>query len=310
MLEPRTGDLLVNHALYFSRFSSLASLDLLFFLSAALPSGPSLEPCRSTYVLSLSLYSALGFKVVMDYSSTSGYRAKGTQGDREAEDFQVSNDDAAVAQRQLEKKQLEDKHRLLEGNVAGRKKRRSKEAKLGNLLKYNAWLTRRSPDMLEGVRRFNEQDVEVKKRFYTRDMSRIVVYNTNFDLRKLERHLLSVMPPSPLPLEELPEVCRDTQIEYSDQVMKLAGSLLFPLFSEALGLKPNHLGDIDCDKGLRFAAHYAPACPQPDPTMGIPKHTDAGFLIVVLQNDIGGLQMLHQDQWVYVPPTPDTLVIN
>ncbi|GKD00631.1 hypothetical protein Tco_1170905 [Tanacetum coccineum] len=31
-----------------------------------------------------------------------------------------------------------------EGNVAGRKKRRSKEAKLGNLLKYKAWLTRRS----------------------------------------------------------------------------------------------------------------------------------------------------------------------
>ncbi|GKE92656.1 1-aminocyclopropane-1-carboxylate oxidase homolog 1-like protein [Tanacetum coccineum] len=118
------------------------------------------------------------------------------------------------------------------------------------------------------------------------------------------------MPPSPPPLEELPEVCSDTQIEYSNQVMKLADSLLFSLFSEALGLKPNHLGDIDCDKGLRFAAHYAPACPQPDPTMGIPKHTNVGFLIVVLQNDIGGLQMLHQDQWVYVPLTPDTLVIN
>ncbi|GKB78233.1 hypothetical protein Tco_0945128, partial [Tanacetum coccineum] len=32
-----------------------------------------------------------------------------------------------------------------EGNVAGRKKMRSKEAKLRNLLKYKAWLTRRSP---------------------------------------------------------------------------------------------------------------------------------------------------------------------
>ncbi|GJR51387.1 hypothetical protein Tco_1401908 [Tanacetum coccineum] len=31
-----------------------------------------------------------------------------------------------------------------EGNVAERKKRRSKEAKLENLLKYKAWLTRRS----------------------------------------------------------------------------------------------------------------------------------------------------------------------
>ncbi|GKA58810.1 hypothetical protein Tco_0758123 [Tanacetum coccineum] len=32
-----------------------------------------------------------------------------------------------------------------EGNVAGRKKRRSKKAKLENLLNYKAWLTRRSP---------------------------------------------------------------------------------------------------------------------------------------------------------------------
>ncbi|GJT80477.1 hypothetical protein Tco_1054819 [Tanacetum coccineum] len=78
---------------------------------------------------------------------------QGAQGNHEAEVFQVSNDDAAVAQRWLEDKQLEkkDKHRLLgkgagkEGNVAGRKKRRSKEAKLKNLLKYKAWLTRRSP---------------------------------------------------------------------------------------------------------------------------------------------------------------------
>ncbi|GKE48726.1 hypothetical protein Tco_1479984, partial [Tanacetum coccineum] len=53
----------------------------------------------------------------------------GAQGNRETEDFRVSNDDAAGK----------------EGNVAGRKKRRSKEAKLRNLLKYKAWLTRRSP---------------------------------------------------------------------------------------------------------------------------------------------------------------------
>nr|GFD55097.1 zinc finger, CCHC-type [Tanacetum cinerariifolium] len=34
---------------------------------------------------------------------------QGAQGDREAEVFQVSNDDTAVAQRRLEDKQLEEK---------------------------------------------------------------------------------------------------------------------------------------------------------------------------------------------------------
>ncbi|KAL7610856.1 hypothetical protein Lser_V15G13976 [Lactuca serriola] len=169
-------------------------------------------------------------------------------------------------------------------------------------------------DVLQGVRRFHEQDVEVKKQFYTRDNTRTVVYNSNFDLytspsANWRDTFFSFMAPSPPPPEELPEVCRDIQIEYSKQVMKL-GSLLFRLISEALGLKEGHLGDLDCDKGLVFVGHCYPACPQPDLTMGATRHTDDGFLTVVLQDEIGGLQILHENQWVDVPPTPGALVIN
>ncbi|KAI3693042.1 hypothetical protein L6452_32870 [Arctium lappa] len=117
------------------------------------------------------------------------------------------------------------------------------------------------------------------------------------------------MAPSPPPPEELPEVCRDIQIEYSNQVMKL-GLVLFQLLSEALKLDPNHLADMDLDKGLAFFGHYYPACPQPDLTMGGAKHSDYGFLTVLLQDEIGGLQILHDQQWVDVPPTPGALVIN
>ncbi|GJW15366.1 putative ribonuclease H-like domain-containing protein [Tanacetum coccineum] len=87
---------------------------------------------------------------------------------------QVSNDDAAVAQRRLEDKQIEEKTNMdclvkehekvhlgikvganitvtgvpgqegAEGNVAKKKKvKESMEANLGKLMKYNAWLTRR-----------------------------------------------------------------------------------------------------------------------------------------------------------------------
>nr|GFC01764.1 hypothetical protein [Tanacetum cinerariifolium] len=73
----------------------------------------------------------------------------GAQGDREAEVFQVSNDDTAVAQRRLEDKQLEEKTNMdclgAEGNVAEKKKvKESMKANLRKLLKYKAWLTRRS----------------------------------------------------------------------------------------------------------------------------------------------------------------------
>ncbi|XP_024975716.1 1-aminocyclopropane-1-carboxylate oxidase homolog 1-like isoform X1 [Cynara cardunculus var. scolymus] len=169
-------------------------------------------------------------------------------------------------------------------------------------------------EMLQGVRRFHDQDVEVKKRFYTRDPSRAVIYNSNFDLfsspaANWRDTFISLMAPSPPPLEELPEVCREIQVEYSNEVMKLGG-VLFRLISEALKLNPNHLGDLDCDKALAFVAHCYPACPQPDLTMGATKHTDDGFITVLLQDEIGGLQILHNQQWVDVPPTPGALVVN
>ncbi|KAI3693046.1 hypothetical protein L6452_32874 [Arctium lappa] len=169
-------------------------------------------------------------------------------------------------------------------------------------------------EVLRGVRRFHDQDVEVKKRFYTRDPSKPVVYNSNFDLytspaANWRDTFFSFMAPSPPPPEELPEVCRDIQIEYSNQVLKLGG-VLFRLISEALKLNPNHLGDLDCDKGLAFVGHYYPACPQPDLTMGATKHTDDGFITVLLQDEIGGLQILHNQQWIDVPPTPGALVVN
>ncbi len=44
--------------------------------------------------------------------------------------------------------------------------------------------------------------------------------------------------------------------------------------------------------------------------MGVHHHTDAGALTLLLQDDVGGLEVLHQDTWKPVPSIAGTLVVN
>ncbi|KAM0985427.1 hypothetical protein FF1_012790 [Malus domestica] len=169
-------------------------------------------------------------------------------------------------------------------------------------------------EMKHGARGFFEQDTQVKKELYTRDHSRPVLYNTNFDLFSAPaatwRDSFGIyMAPNPPKPEDLPEICRDVLVDYSKQVMKL-GKLLLELLSEALGLKPSHLNDIGCSEGLVLVSNYYPACPQPELTMGTAKHGDGTFLTILLRDHIGGLQVLPQNKWINVPPAPGALVVN
>ncbi|MCD7453645.1 Acyl CoA oxidase [Datura stramonium] len=169
--------------------------------------------------------------------------------------------------------------------------------------------------MLQGTRRFFEQDVEVKKQYYTRDGTKKVVHACNFDLyspsvpaANWRDSLFCIMTPNPPCPEEFPTACREILMELSDHIMKL-GKSVFELLSEGLGLNPSHLNDMDCAEELAVLSHYYPACRQPELPMGTSKHSDNGFITVLLQDHIGGLQVLHQNQWVDVP-TPGAVVVN
>ncbi|CAN7039256.1 unnamed protein product [Brassica oleracea var. botrytis] len=169
--------------------------------------------------------------------------------------------------------------------------------------------------MKEGVREFHELDPEVRKGFYSRDSSSSnMLYMSNFDLynspaANWRDTLVCFTAPDPPRPEDLPAACGEVMIEYSNEVMKV-GKMLFELLSEALGLNTNHLKDMDCANSLLLLGHYYPPCPQPDLTLGLTKHSDNSFLTVLLQDHVGGLQVLHDQYWVDVPPVPGALVVN
>ncbi|KAL5213579.1 hypothetical protein ABZP36_002731 [Zizania latifolia] len=153
-----------------------------------------------------------------------------------------------------------------------------------------------------------------KARLYSRESGKAVKYHCNLDLYQSPvanwRDTLYLrMAPDPLAAGDLPEICRDAMFEYATQVKNL-GETLFELLSEGLGLKPSCLIDMECNQGQIMLCHYYPPCPQPELAIGTSRHSDSGFLTVLLQDGIGGLQILHDGRWVDVTPTPGAFIVN
>lgn len=169
--------------------------------------------------------------------------------------------------------------------------------------------------ILESTRKFHEQPKEDKMDLYSSDNRhkvRLFTINGSFS----ETHVASwrdalacTFLDGTLDPEAIPLICRKEIMEYMENMTKVR-KILSELLSEALGLSSDYLVQMDCLKSEYLTCLYYPPCPEPELALGTINHSDSTFLTMVVQDSSGGLQVLHQNHWVDVPPIPGAIVVN
>jgi len=96
--------------------------------------------------------------------------------------------------------------------------------------------------------------------------------------------------------------------EYSEHVKMLAQKLL-SLISDSLGLRPSCIEDAVGEFYQNITVSYYPPCPQPELTLGLQSHSDMGAITLLIQDDVGGLEVLKDGEWVIVQPSSDAIVV-
>jgi len=98
-----------------------------------------------------------------------------------------------------------------------------------------------------------------------------------------------------------------------DEAVRELGSRLLPLFALAVGENRHFFGQFfdPASTALRLI-HYPPAArDRAADEFGIHPHTDYGFITILAQDDVGGLEIqTAEGDWTTAPSIPGSLVVN
>ncbi|KAJ1401624.1 Oxoglutarate/iron-dependent dioxygenase [Sesbania bispinosa] len=112
----------------------------------------------------------------------------------------------------------------------------------------------------------------------------------------------NVYPPNPPQFTEVIE-------ELFVQLSKM-GVLLENIINDCLGLPPNFLKEYNHDRSsdIMVVMHYFPTSNIEN--VGITEHEDSNVVTFILQDGVGGLQVLKNGHWIPVVPAEGTIVVN
>ncbi|EEF30024.1 Gibberellin 20 oxidase, putative [Ricinus communis] len=100
-------------------------------------------------------------------------------------------------------------------------------------------------------------------------------------------------------------------MEYMQALDKL-GMIILEMLAHGLGLPRDFfLRNFEAKEETILRVNKYPPCPIPEKCLGLGSHSDPHTLTILLQDDVGGLQVLKNDnQWIGVCPVLNSFVIN
>ncbi|KAK6945785.1 Non-hem dioxygenase N-terminal domain [Dillenia turbinata] len=170
--------------------------------------------------------------------------------------------------------------------------------------------------MIEGLEDFFNLREEEKKEFrgkHVLDPIRCGTssFNTSAEQVFFWRDFLRVFVHPDFHFPNKPLGVRELSHEYCKRVREVYGELIRGI-STSLGLEESYIHNtLNMEDGLQIlVGNFYPPCPQPELAMGLPPHSDLGFLTLLIENQIGGLQIQHNHKWVNVKAIPNSFLVN
>lgn len=130
-----------------------------------------------------------------------------------------------------------------------------------------------------------------------------------FDYAKDEREVSPFFGPNQMP--DIPGF-KETVELYHSEMLKLANKLIGAI-ALSLDLPFDYFYKLQKHPiSIQRMIHYPPQSGQISrKEIGIGEHTDYGFLTILGQDDVGGLQVKNREgKWISAPPIEDTFVVN
>ncbi|OWM88439.1 flavonol synthase/flavanone 3-hydroxylase-like [Punica granatum] len=141
-----------------------------------------------------------------------------------------------------------------------------------------------------------------------------MTYNHEQKVEWLDYYFHLLFPPCKVRHERWPHhppSYKEVTEEYNREIVRVTGELL-EMLSEGLGSEKSVLRTCLGGDNIEFEMkiNFYPPCPQPQLVLGVEPHTDMSALTILVPNDVPGLQLWKDGQWVAVDYVPDALFIH